>query len=213
MRGTMYEEYDNLTDEEIILRIRLQDDLAMDYLLEKYKHLIRQKARTLFLIGGDRDDLIQEGMIGLYKAIRDYEAQRDSRFFTFADMCVSRQMYTAIKASNRKKNMPLNTYVSIYAPIQGENPEGDEKATLADLMLEKKISNPEELVIDKENRSVIEYELVRCLSELEKDVLTLYVGGLKYTEIAKRLGKEPKAIDNALQRIKVKLGKVLEELK
>lgn len=213
MRGTMYEEYDNLTDEEIILRIRLQDDLAMDYLLEKYKHLIRQKARTLFLIGGDRDDLIQEGMIGLYKAIRDYEAQRDSCFFTFADMCVSRQMYTAIKASNRKKNMPLNTYVSIYAPIQGENPEGDEKATLADLMLEKKISNPEELVIDKENRSVIEYELVRCLSELEKDVLTLYVGGLKYTEIAKRLGKEPKAIDNALQRIKVKLGKVLEELK
>ena len=178
--------------------------------MEKYKYLVRSKAKALFLIGGDKDDLIQEGMIGLYKAIRDYQSGKDNSFFTFADLCVSRQIYSAIKASNRKKNIPLNTYISLYAPAYGENSDAEEKENLVDIIYQKNVSNPEELVIDKENTSMIEYELVRRLSDLEKRVLGLYMRDLKYVQIAEVLGKEPKTIDNALTRIKTKLNQVLK---
>lgn len=204
--------YSVMTNEEVVNKIQAGDRPAMDYLLEKYKYLVRNKAKALFLIGGDKDDLIQEGMIGLYKAIRDYQEDRQSSFFNFADLCISRQIYTAIKASNRKKNIPLNTYISIYAPLSGKNGDGFEKETLIDIMYQKDGLNPEELVIDKENTSMIEYELVRRLSNLEKQVLGLYMQDLKYVRIAEILGTEPKAVDNALTRIKKKLNRVLKDI-
>ncbi len=204
--------YEMLPDEEIVSRIQNGDQPAIDYLLEKYKHLVRNKAKALYLIGGDKDDLIQEGMIGLYKAIRDYQFNKDNSFFSFADLCISRQIYSAIKASNRKKNIPLNNYISLDTPAYGENNDVDEKETLVDIIHQKYVSNPEELVIDKENTSMIEYELVRRLSDLEKRVLDLYMQDLKYVQIAEVLGKEPKTIDNALTRIKKKLNQVLKEI-
>ncbi|NLL72074.1 MAG: RNA polymerase sporulation sigma factor SigH [Clostridiales bacterium] len=204
--------YNSMPDEEIVNRIQAGDRPAMDYLLEKYKYLVRGKAKALFLIGGDRDDLIQEGMIGLYKAIRDYQADKQSSFFSFADLCISRQIYTAIKASNRKRNIPLNTYISIYTPLSGDNGDNLEKETLVDIICHKNGLNPEQLVIDKENTSMIEYELVRRLSNLEKQVLSLYMQDLKYVQIAQHLGTEPKTVDNALTRIKAKLNQVLKDI-
>lgn len=206
------EKYNALSDEDIIILIHNNDSIAMDYMLNRYKNLVLKKAKALYLIGGDKDDLIQEGMIGLYKAIRDYNAEKDNSFFNFADLCISRQIYSAIKASNRKKNLPLNTYVSLYTPAYSENSDIDEKAALVDLMYENKISNPEELVIDKESTSMLEYELVRHLSNFEKDVLDLYLEDNTYLQIAEILRKEPKSIDNALQRIKTKLNMVLKIL-
>jgi len=204
--------YSAMPDEEVVSLIQAGDNQAMDYLFEKYKHIVRNKAKALFLIGGDKDDLIQEGMIGLYKAIRDFQKDKQNSFFSFADMCISRQIYSAIKASNRKKNIPLNTYISLYTPLSGENGDGVEKETLVDIIFQEKRSNPEDLVIDKENTSMIEYELVRRLSDLEKSVLNLYMQDMKYTQIAEVLGKEPKVIDNALTRIKTKLNQVLIDL-
>ena len=204
--------WDQLSDDEIISMIHSGDSYAMDFMLTKYKSLVKNKAKALFLIGGDKEDLIQEGMIGLYKAIRDYDTDKDSTFYSFADLCISRQIYTAIKASNRKKNIPLNTYVSLYAPAYSENADQDEKETLADVMSQNKISNPEELVIDKESTSMLEYELVRHLSQFEKTVLDLYLHDYSYLQIADKLKKEPKSIDNALQRIRLKLNTVVKDL-
>lgn len=206
------EKYDRLSDEDIITLIHNDDPDAMDYMLNRYKNLVRKKAKALYLIGGDKDDLIQEGMIGLYKAIRDYNIEMENSFFNFADLCISRQIFSAIKASNRKKNFPLNTYVSLDTPAYVENAETDEKASLVDLMYENKGSNPEELVIDKMSTSMLEYELVRHLSGFEKDVLDLYLKDYSYLQIADKLQKEPKSIDNALQRIKTKLNKLLKKL-
>lgn len=204
--------WDQMSDDEIISMIHSGDTYAMDFMLTKYKNLVKNKAKALFLIGGDKEDLIQEGMIGLYKAIRDYDTDKDSTFYSFADLCISRQIYTAIKASNRKKNIPLNTYVSLYAPAYSENADQEEKETLADIMSQNKISNPEELVIDKESTSMLEYELVRHLSQFEKSVLDLYLHDYSYLQIADKLKKEPKSIDNALQRIRLKLNTVLKDL-
>lgn len=208
----LVDKFDALSDEDIITAIRGNDLDAMDYMLNKYKNLVRKKAKALYLIGGDKDDLIQEGMIGLYKAIRDYNIEKDNSFYNFADLCISRQIYSAIKASNRKKNLPLNTYVSLYTPAYIENADIDEKAALVDLMYENKISNPEELVIDKESTNMLEYELVRHLSGFEKNVLELYLEDFSYLQIADKLKKTPKSIDNALQRIKSKLNQVLKSL-
>ncbi len=204
--------YESISDEEMIIRIQEGDQSAIDYLMEKYKYLVRNKAKALYLIGGDKDDLIQEGMIGLYKAIRDYDLEKQNSFFNFADLCISRQIYSAIKASNRKKNIPLNTYISIYTPVYRDSGDNEEKEALVDIIYQKNVSNPEELVIDKENTSMIEYELVRRLSDLERQVLSLYMQDLKYVQIAEVLGKEPKTIDNALTRIKTKLNQVLREI-
>lgn len=205
-----YEKYKELSDEELLEKVQTGDTGAVDYILEKYKNLVRQKARTLFLIGGDKDDLIQEGMIGLYKAIRDFKIEKDHKFYPFAKMCISRQIYSAIKASNRKKNMPLNTYISIYAPVYTKNEEG--KTIWLETMIEtRQTQNPEKMIIDKERVTVIETELSKCLSNFEKEVLGLYLEGRKYGQIAIRLQKSPKSIDNALQRIKGKLNRVLKE--
>jgi RNA polymerase sporulation-specific sigma factor len=204
--------YVALPDEEIVGRIQSGDQLAVDYLFEKYKYLVRNKAKAFYLIGGDKDDLIQEGMIGLYKAIRDYHSDKENSFFNFADLCISRQIYSAIKASNRKKNIPLNNYISLDTPAYGESNDTEDKETLVDIIQQNYVTNPEELVIDKENTSMIEYELVRRLSDLEKQVLGLYMKDLKYVQIAEALGKEPKTIDNALTRIKTKLNQVLKEI-
>ncbi len=191
--------YSQKCDEELIQRIRKNDTGALDYILEKYKNLVRKKARKLFLIGGDRDDLIQEGMIGLYKAVRDYDESRESSFGSFADLCISRQIYDAIKASNRQKNIPLNTYVSFYTPAF------DKKG---DYLFADNKENPEVLLIDRENVTALEKEFGEVLSGFEKEVLSLYLEGLKYQEIAQKIKREPKSVDNALQRIKAKLAKI-----
>ncbi len=203
------EKYALKSDREVIALIRQDDHEAMEYLLEKYKHVVRKKANALFLIGGDKDDLIQEGMIGLYKAIRDYDISLETSFYSFADLCISRQIYTAIKISNRKKNNPLNDYISFDTPAFGESTENH--ATRMDNFFENN-RNPEELVIDKESTSMIQYELERRLSSLEQNVFVLHFSGLNYQEIAKELGRKPKSVDNALQRIKAKLADVLEQL-
>lgn len=202
-------EYAELSDDEIMKRIRNQDKEALDYLLERYKNVVRKKANTMFLIGGDKDDLIQEGMIGLYKAIRDFDFSENTSFRTFAELCVSRQMYSAIKQSCRKKHNPLNDYVSFDTPAFKDNGEGH--SSLLDIF-QVENQNPEELVIDKEYASMLKYELERRLSSMERNVLALYLCGANYREIAIVLNKEPKSIDNALQRIRTKLSSLVEQM-
>lgn len=208
----MKKAYENFSDEQILTKAEQGDNDAVDFLMDKYKNLVRKRVRKLFLIGGDKDDLIQEGMIGLYKAIRDYNPDKESSFYSFADLCIARQIYTAIKASNRQKNIPLNTYISFYSPIfLEENIEGQE-SFINVLPADTKL-NPEELVIDKESVNMIEYELGRRLSSLEQEVMDLYLEGCNYLEIAQQLDRTPKSIDNAIQRIKGKLNQILEEMK
>lgn len=204
--------YEGISDEALISRIQKGEKEAIDFIMEKYKNLVRTKARKLFLIGGDKDDLIQEGMIGLYKAVWDFDGAKDASFGTFAELCIARQMYDAIKASNRKKNIPLNTYVSFYAPAYGESLEGDEKDSMVDLFFADNKENPEALMIDRENARVLEQKLNESLSVFEREVLEMFVRGHSYTEIAKVLARQPKSIDNALQRIKGKLIRVIGEL-
>ena len=202
--------YETETDEALVEAILSGDSEAMDFLMNKYKNLVRSRARTLFLVGADKEDLIQEGMIGLYKAIRDFNGERKVSFRNFADLCINRQMYSAMKGSNTKKNQPLNNYISIDSM---ESPEGQENPMeqLLGINFEKN-KNPEQLVIDKESADVLEYTLVGHLSEMEKQVLQFYMKDMNYSQIAAALGKEPKAVDNALQRIKKKLTQVLSEL-
>lgn len=199
------------TDEEIIELGRQGDIHAVDFLMEQYKNLVRKKARTLYLIGGDNDDLIQEGMIGLYKAIRDFDPRKEGSFFHFAELCISGQLYNAIKASRRQKNSPLNTYISIYAPIDSENSEDEQSPTWGDTLHSPVTSEPEEILIDKENVDMIEYELGKRLSSFENQVLSLFLNGDDYRQIALRLKKPPKSIDNALQRIRAKLLAVISD--
>lgn len=195
---------DILTENEIIERAQHRDDTAMTYMMEKYKGLVRQKARSLFLVGGDNDDLIQEGMIGLYKAICDYKSDKDASFKTFADLCISRQLYSAIKNSNRKKNIPLNTYISLYAPVERDNNTAADGDFVVDHETDLFEKNPEEIVIGKENINNIYDGLRKKFSNFENEVFSLYIEGMTYTEIAVKLGKSPKSVDNALQRIKSK---------
>lgn len=204
------EQYGGLPEEELLNRIAAGDQKAVDFLMEKYKNLVRQKAKTLYLVGADREDLIQEGMIGLYKAIRDYRKDREAGFRHFAEICIMRQMYTAIKSSNTKKNQPLNNYVS-FDEIAHPDSSEEEKEMYAEL-LNKKIDNPEQLVIDKETTGMLEYTLVGHLSAMEQEVLFYYLRDYNYSQIAAALSKEPKAVDNAIQRIKKKLAQVLKEL-
>ena len=203
--------YEDISDEEIIALIRMDDRIAMDYLIGKYKNLVRKKAKALFLIGGDRDDLIQEGMIGLYKAIRDYQKEKAATFLTFADLCVSRQMYSAIKTSNTKKNQPLNNYISIDTSAYSEENENTDTITYVANIAQARNMNPEEMLIDRENTKYLETKLMERLSDFEKNILTLYLKDLNYSKIARILKKEPKAIDNGLQRIKKKLNDALSQ--
>lgn len=207
------EQYAEISDEDIIILIRNEDSYAMEYLIGKYKNLVRNKAKALFLIGGDREDLIQEGMIGLYKAIRDYQKEKGTSFLTFADLCVTRQMYTAIKTYNTKKNQPLNNYISFDSPGYGEDIDNTEYATsIVETIAHVRSRNPEEMLIDKETTEQLETTLKERLSKLEKQIFTLYLQDFGYGKIAEILQKDPKVIDNALQRIKKKLNQVLKEV-
>lgn len=202
--------YEQETDEVLVEWIRKGDNAALDFLMNKYKNLVRSRARTLFLVGADKEDLIQEGMIGLYKAVRDFEAERKVSFQSFAELCISRQMYSAIKGSNTKKNQPLNNYISIDSMGGTEENESPLEHLLGNNF--EKNKNPEQLVLDKESASVLEYTIVGQLSDLEHRVLEYYMKDMNYSQIAEALGKEPKAVDNALQRIKKKLTQILLEL-
>ena len=183
----------------MVLREKQETEI-MDYLLNKYKNLVKKKAKVLFLIGGDTDDLIQEGMIGLFKAIRDYDEKKDSSFFHFAQICISRQMYTAMEASNRKKHAPLNSYISLSADEENESGEN-----LPELWAALSEANPEQIVINKEELEQMRKKADSVLSSMEKEVLAYYLQGMNYTKIAEVMQKPAKSIDNALQRIRNKL--------
>ncbi|MFR2010422.1 MAG: RNA polymerase sporulation sigma factor SigH [Christensenellales bacterium] len=198
-------EFAKMSENDIINLAQNKQDSAMEYLLEKYKPLVRQKTRKLFLIDGDKDDLIQEGMIGLFKAVRDYQAGKDAAFRTFADLCISRQLYSAIKKSNRLKNQPLNSYISIYSD---EFNDADELAGDRTVISSgsDNIANPEAIVIDRESAVDMQNQMFDKLSKMEREVLKRYLDGMTYQEIAADMEKSPKSIDNALQRIKGKIG-------
>lgn len=205
-----YWEYETLSDEQLLERNAAGDVYATELLITRYKNLVRKNAHALYLIGGDREDLIQEGMIGLYKAIRDYDKEKAAGFATFANLCISRQMYTAIKASNTHKNKPLNDYLSFDAPL----PEA-EADTISDVSadflplrwyLQNAAGNPEEMVIDRESEQQMEEYLKSRLSDFEMEVLKAYMEEENYARAAKRLGKSLKTVDNALQRIRKKLA-------
>ena len=200
--------YGQCTDEELILRLRDCEDNITDYIMDKYKNLVKNKAKSMYILGADSDDLIQEGMIGLFKAIRDYDSGRDASFFTFADLCISRQMYTAVQASRRQKHAPLNSYISLYSHVASGNEQGEEAELVSILAAEAELS-PEEMVIDRENVENVERAIERELSTFEKQVLDLHLTGMGYIQIAKVLGKDEKSADNALQRIKGKLRKAI----
>ncbi len=191
--------YKIYSDEELIGRLRDGDDGVMDYILAKYKPLVRKKANAMFLIGGETDDLMQEGMIGLFKAIRDYDLEQETSFFTFAQLCISRQLYSAIEASNRKKHVPLNTYISFDAESE------EDGKPLAEVLTADSMENPEQLVIAQENNRSFFARISGCLSLMEQEVLQEYLAGNNYHQIAQKMGKSTKAIDNALSRIKAKI--------
>ena len=201
--------FNTMLDEEIIDETRTGDYKALEYLINKYKGFVRAKARTYFLIGADREDIIQEGMIGLYKAIRDFREDKLSSFRAFAELCITRQIITAIKTATRQKHIPLNSYISLNKPIFDD--ESDR--TLMDIISEDTINDPEEMVINREEFSGIEEKMGEILSGLECEVLGLYLEGKSYQEIAVDLDRHVKSIDNALQRVKRKLEKYLEETK
>jgi len=195
------------TDEEVVKMSHDGDSAAEEFLLNKYKNFVRSKARSYFLVGADHEDIVQEGMIGLYKAIRDFRPEKLSSFRAFAELCITRQIITAIKTATRQKHIPLNNYVSLNKPLYDE--ESDR--TLLDVIVEGRMSDPEELIINMENVGNIRAKINEVLSGLEQEVLNAYLDGKSYQEIAETLGRHVKSIDNALQRVKRKLEKYLEE--
>lgn len=205
----MEEKYESMTDEELIDSLREGEAPIMDYICNKYKNLVRREAKSMFILGADTEDLIQEGMIGLFKAVRDYDSGRDASFFTFAQLCISRQMYTAVQASKRKKHLPLNTYVSLDSQEDGGEQKGQEQP-LVELLADRTKLNPEELVLDKERVDYLERAMEKELSEFEKQVLDLYRTGMNYSQIARVLGRDEKATDNALSRAKQKIRGLLK---
>lgn len=195
--------YDEMTDEQLIALLRSGEKDIIDYIMDKYKFLVKKKAKAMFLLGGENDDLIQEGMIGLFKAVQDYDEALETSFYSFADLCISRQMYTAIEASKRQKHIPLNSYVSLYD-------EGEDQPLIESIeSLNER--NPEEMFLDKEYLQMIKIELEQNLSDLENRVLYLHLQGIDYQTIAKLLDKSSKSIDNALQRIKNKTEKIIKK--
>lgn len=198
-------DYEQVSDEELIDRLRDGEEQIIDYIMDKYKNLVRSKAGSMFILGADRDDLIQEGMIGLFKAIRDYDSGRDASFFTFAELCISRQMYSAVQAAGRMKHIPLNSYISLY----GNSSEHEEDDVNMIGMLADNGLNPEDLFIDKESVEQLAKKMEQELSSFEKQVLDLYITGMSYSQIAKVLGRDEKSTDNALQRLKSKVKKMI----
>lgn len=195
--------YDKMTDEQLIRHLRSGENEIVDYIMDKYKFLVKKKAKAMFLLGGENDDLIQEGMIGLFKAVQNYDETQEASFYSFADLCVSRQMYTAIEASRRQKHLPLNSYISLYT-------DGEDQPLIESIesMIDR---NPEELFLDKEYIQMLKLELEQNLSDLESRVLYLHLQGIDYQTIAKLLDKSAKSIDNALQRIKNKTEKIIKK--
>ncbi len=199
--------YTEMTDEEIVDLAQQGDQYAIEFLVDKYKNFVRAKARSYFLIGADKEDIIQEGMIGLFKAIRDYRLDKLTSFRAFAELCITRQIITAIKTATRQKHIPLNSYVSLNKPIYDE--ESDR--TLIDILSTNKITNPEDIIISREEFIFIEKKMGEILSSLEWKVLMAYLEGKSYQEIAVELKRHVKSIDNALQRVKRKLEKYLDD--
>jgi RNA polymerase sporulation-specific sigma factor len=199
-------DYEIQSDEEIVEAVRVGDSEALEYLINKYRSFVRAKARSYFLIGADREDIIQEGMIGLYKSIRDFRGDKLASFKAFAELCITRQIITAIKTATRQKHIPLNSYVSLDKPIYDE----DSDRTLLDVICGSQVCDPEELIINQEEFVGLEDKMSEILSELERKVLMLYLDGRSYQEIAVDLKRHVKSIDNALQRVKRKLEKYLE---
>lgn len=202
-----YEPYEIMEDEDVVELAQAGSGQAQEYLINKYKNFVRAKARSYFLIGADREDIIQEGMIGLYKAIRDFRGEKLSSFRAFAELCITRQIITAIKTATRQKHIPLNSYVSLNKPIYDE----DSDRTLMDVISGTKVSDPEELIISREEFDDIEEKMGEILSSLEWEVLMSYLEGKSYQEIALDLKRHVKSIDNALQRVKRKLERYLEK--
>lgn len=200
-------EFDNKLDEEIAMEAKEGNKRAQEYLINKYQNFVKSKSKSYFLIGADKEDIYQEGMIGLYKAIRDFRPDKLASFKAFAELCVTRQIITAIKTATRQKHIPLNTYVSLNKPIYEE--ESDR--TLLDVLAGLKVTDPEELVISNEEMKHIEKEIGQVLSDLEMEVLMSYLDGKSYHEIACDLDRHAKSIDNALQRVKRKLEKCLNK--
>lgn len=199
--------YDRMTDEQLIGELRSGDTGVMDYIMDKYKTMVRKKARAMFLLGGENEDLIQEGMIGLIKAVRDYDPDMGNSFSSFAELCVSRQMYSAIEASKRKKHLPLNYYISLYE--ESESHQDGNKMQLIDTIEPEQENDPEALYFGKEYTEAFVEQLKEMLSPLENHVLYLHLMGTDYRKIAELLEKSPKSIDNALQRIRGKAEKML----
>lgn len=198
--------FELLADEEVINLIQQGDVEALEYIINKYKIIVLAKAKSYFLIGADREDIIQEGMIGLYKAIRDYRDDKNASFRVFAELCVTRQIITAIKTATRQKHMPLNSYVSLDKPVY----EDDSEKTLVETMVGPAATEPEEIILQQEQQDYIELKMSEVLSELEQRVLALYLEGQSYGEISEQLDRHVKSIDNALQRVKRKLGQHIE---
>lgn len=194
--------YEQMTDEQLIDKLRRGDRNIMDYIMEKYKNLVRKEANAMYLLGGENDDLIQEGMIGLFKAVQDYNVHQETSFYSFAKLCITRQMYSAIEASKRKKHSPLNSYISLYET-------SEDQGSLIETMAAGQESNPEELLVSREYAQLLEMKLEESLSALENRVLYLHLLGTDYKTIARLLDKSPKTVDNALQRIKGKTEKIL----
>jgi RNA polymerase sporulation-specific sigma factor len=199
--------FKDLTDEEIVRMAQEEHDAgATDYIVHKYRNFVKAKARSYFLIGADKEDIIQEGMIGLYKATRDFRGDKQASFRAFADLCVTRQIITAIKTATRQKHIPLNSYVSLNKPIYTDESE----RTLMDVVSAAPVSDPEELIISRENFADIELKMNEVLSDLEWQVLIAYLEGKSYNEMSQELHRHVKSIDNALQRVKRKLERYLE---
>ena len=197
-------EYSALSDEELVELSAGGDRRATEFILSKYKNLVRSRAKAYFLAGADHDDIVQEGMIGLFKAMRDFDVTKQASFRGFAEVCIKRQIITAVKASTRQKHMPLNSYVSLSEPVYDD----DSERSLMDMIAERDAVDPEEMFLRREKAELISAEIKDKLSSLEKTVLSLYMGGMNYQEIAVELGRTPKSIDNALQRIKRKLDTI-----
>lgn len=197
--------YEDMTDEAVAELARGYDGDALEYLLNKYKNFVRAKARSYFLIGADREDIVQEGMIGLYKAVRDFRSSKLTSFRAFAELCVTRQIITAIKTATRQKHRPLNSYISLNKPAYDD--ESDRM--LIDVISSGKISNPEDIIIGREDFSSIETKMSKVLSPLEMQVLKKYIDGKSYFEVAEELNRSVKSVDNALQRVKNKLEKLI----
>ncbi len=196
----MEAKYDSFTDEELIDRLKNGEKEIIDYIMEKYKNLVRKNAKAMFLIGADTEDLLQEGMIGLFKAVRDFDSTKQSSFYNFANICINRQIYSAIKASNRKKHLPLNTYISLYSQ------ENEEESQLIRQVISKDTDNPEVLLISRENFEDLKKRVNKRLSPFEKKVLNFYLDDYSYEDISKLTGKPKKSIDNAIQRIRGKIS-------